>query len=130
MAAPLSDADIADLAAHYAAQASTPATAGGEESKIGESLYRDGDPARAIPACGSCHGPTGLGNPASGDPAVRAQQPGYSIRQLEAYAKHTRYASALQTQGSNASLEIMYHAAGKLTSEEIRSLATYLRTMP
>jgi cytochrome c553 len=130
MAAPLSDADIADLAAHYAAQtAATVAAASSNETKIGEALYRNGDPSRSIPSCSSCHGANGQGNPATGDPAVRAQQPGYTNRQLEAYAKHTRYSGDAQAEQNNANLKIMRETAEKLTAEEIRSLAAYLRTM-
>lgn len=122
----LNDKDIADLAAHYSAQSVITRAAGGYESKTGESLYRDGDPARAIPACSSCHGAAGQGNPATGDPAVRAQQPDYSSRQLEAYAQRTRYAADRK----NGNLEIMYEIAEKLTPEEIRGLADYLHAMP
>lgn len=130
IAAPLSDTDIVDLASHYSAQTVMTSAVGSDESKAGESLYRDGDSARSIPACSSCHGPDGRGNPATGDPAVRAQQPGYSSRQLEAYAKRTRYASALRAERTNGNLEIMHVIAEKLTPEEIGGLATYLHAMP
>jgi cytochrome c553 len=130
MAAPLSDADIADLAVHYAAQTSiTAAATSSNETRIGESLYRDGDPSRSIPSCGSCHGANGQGNPATGDPAVRSQQPGYTSRQLEAYAKHTRYSGDSAAEQNNPNLKIMRETAEKLTAEEIRSLAAYLRSM-
>jgi cytochrome c553 len=123
----LSDADIADLSAHYAAQTAITNATLSDEAKAGESLYRDGDSARGIPACSSCHGPTGEGNPATADPAVRGQQPGYSSRQLDAYANRTRYNSSEQ---GTANLEIMYQVAQKLTPEQIRSLAAYLYAMP
>lgn len=130
MAVALTDADITDLAAHYAAQTVVTNVVDSPEAKAGESLYRDGDSARAIVACSTCHGPDGKGNPVTGDPAVRAQQPGYSNRQLEAYAKRTRYASAPDAKQSSGNLHIMYLTAEKLTPEEIRNLATYLHAMP
>ena len=134
IAATLTDADIADLAAYFAEQTVKTYVESGEELKASEALYRNGDAARAIPACSSCHGPAGKGNAETGDPAVRAQQPGYSVRQLEAYAKRTRYSSArqasAQAQKTNENLEVMYQAAGKLTAEEIRGLAAYLHAMP
>lgn len=130
IAAALTDADIADLAAHYAAQALITHASDGNETRAGESLYRDGDPARAIPACSSCHAPDGRGSAAAGAPAVRGQQPGYSSRQLEAYARRARYASASQAGPGGANLEAMYASAEKLTFEEIRSLAAYLQAMP
>lgn len=129
IAATLSDEDIADLAAHYAAQVPSTYAIGDETAKAGESLYHEGDATRALPACASCHGPTGAGNAATGDPAVRGQQPGYSSMQLEAYAKRTRYGQAAQSEPDSESLKIMYDVAAKLTPEEIRSLATYMHTM-
>jgi cytochrome c553 len=129
IAVALSNADVADLAAHYSAQSLVTSAAASDELKVGESLYRNGDSARGIAACSSCHGATGEGNSATGDPAVRAQQPGYSSRQLEAYAKRTRYGAALQADRMPANLETMYQIAEKLTPEEIRSLAAYLHSM-
>jgi cytochrome c553 len=128
MAVPLSGTDIADLAAHYSAQVATSAAASSDEAKAGEALYLQGDSTRAIPACSSCHGTGGRGNAATGDPAVRPQQPGYTSRQLEAYAKRTRYAAQVERKDPN--LDIMYETAQKLTPEEIRSLAVYLQAMP
>jgi len=126
IAASLSDADIADLAAHYSAQTVRVSTASTSESKDAESLYRNGDSARSISACSSCHGTDGRGNAATGDPSLRAQQPVYSSRQLEAYAKRTRYVSEQKT----GNLEIMYAISEKLTAEEISGLADYLHAMP
>ncbi|MFO7305429.1 MAG: cytochrome c4 [Gammaproteobacteria bacterium] len=130
IAATLSDEDIADLAAHYAAQVPiAPQEAPDETAKAGEALYQKGDPARALPACASCHGASGEGNPATGDPAVRGQQPDYSILALEAYANRTRYAQAKMTGPENENLNIMYEVASKLTPAEIRSVAAYMRIM-
>jgi cytochrome c553 len=125
IAATLSDSDIVDLAAHYSAQALQAGTADTSESKAIESLYRDGDPTRAIAACSSCHGADGRGNAVTGDPALRAQQPVYSSRQLEAYAKRTRYTS----EQKSGNLETMYTISEKLTAEEMRGLADYLHAM-
>jgi cytochrome c553 len=130
IAAALTDADIADLSAHYSGQVLVTRPASSDGAATGESLYREGDPARAIPACSSCHDADGRGNPTMGAPVVRGQQPGYSSRQLEAYARRTRYASASGTAQEKGNLEVMYASAEKLTPEEIRSLAAYLQGMP
>jgi cytochrome c553 len=130
IAATLTDPDIADLAAYYAEQTAKTNPRNGDDSKVGEVLYRSGDPTRGIPACSSCHGQSGEGNAATGDPAVRAQQPVYSIRQLEAYAKRTRYASAIQVDKKNENLEIMYQVSGKLTADEMSAVAAYLHVIP
>lgn len=130
MAVPLSDADIADLAAHYSAQALTARPVSSDEAKAGESLYREGDRARGMGACSMCHGADGWGNLATGAPVVRSQQPGYTVRQLEAYANRTRYSAGAPIEHGGGDLEIMYTIAEKLTPEEIRSLAAYLYGMP
>lgn len=129
MAVPLSDQDIADLAAHYSIQTAATTATAGESAQVGESLYLKGDSARGIAACISCHGAKGEGNSVTGDPAVRAQQPGYVIRQLEAYAKRTRYAPGLQDEAKSANLEIMQEISQKLSPEEISSLASYLHAL-
>ena len=70
----LSAQDMRDVGAWYATQAATSGVAddtviasgpnqGLKFYQVGERLYRGGDAARAIPACLSCHGPSGAGNP-------------------------------------------------------------------
>lgn len=129
MAAPLSDEDIADLAAHYSIQTATSSATAGDSAQVGEALYVKGDSTRGIPPCGSCHGAKGEGNASSGDPALRAQQPGYVVRQLEAYAKRTRYAPGVAEESKSANLEIMQEISQKLSSEEMNSLAAYLQAL-
>ena len=58
----LSDEDIVNIAAYLSSQ--TPAIAGAadiELAKSAENLYRGGNIARGIAACGACHGPAGEG---------------------------------------------------------------------
>jgi cytochrome c553 len=116
MAAPLSDADMADLAAHFSQQTPTGLEADPSNWKLGERLYRGGDAARSLPACIACHGPQGRGNAPAGFPALRAQQSLYAYNQLQAFATGTR-----KTAGN----EIMRDIASRLTDEEMRALASY-----
>lgn len=124
----LSAQDIADLAAYYAVQTPTGNEADPSYWKDGEKLYRGGDPARGIPACGSCHGPLGRGNPAAGYPALQAQHALYTMKQLDNYAADTRYvknpAGEVQA-GPNASM--MKTIATRLTPEDRRNLASYIQ---
>ncbi len=123
MAAPLSETDMADLAAHFSQQ--TPAGLEADPStwKLGEKLYRGGDVSvnsfgtrRDIPACIACHGPQGRGNAPAGFPALRAQQGLYTYNQLQAFAAGTRASNGNQ---------IMQDIASRLTDEEMRALASY-----
>ena len=126
---PLTDQDVADLAAFFSVQ-----TPGGLEAdpsywKAGEALYRSGDVARSIPACTACHGPAGQGNSGAGYPALRAQHSVYTVKQLQDYLTQNRYRDATdpskvsQTRNS----VMMTTIAARLTPEDIRNLASYLQ---
>jgi cytochrome c553 len=124
----LSDQDIADVAAFLSTQ--TPAGHEADPSywKAGQKLYRNGDAARGIPACASCHGPLGRGNPAAGYPALQAQYAVYTVKQLDGYANGTRYtkdAAGKAQSGPNAVM--MSTVAARLTAEDRRNLASYIQ---
>lgn len=116
MAMGLSDQDMLDLGAHFAAQAPAGLEADPSNWKIGEKLYRGGDTARGLPACIACHGPQGKGNDPAKYPALRSQHAVYTYAQLKAYAEGRR-----KTPGN----DIMQVVASKLTDEEMRALASY-----
>jgi len=116
MAAPLGEADMADLAAHFSQQSPAGLEADPSNWKLGEKLFRGGDAARSIPACIACHGPQGRGNAPAGFPALRAQQSLYAYNQLRAFAAGTR---------TSTGSPIMRDIASRLTDEEMRALASY-----
>jgi cytochrome c553 len=126
MAAGLSDQDMADLAAHFEKQVLTGGETSGDDWKAGEKLYRGGDPSRGIPACAACHGPKGMGNGPARWPSVRAQQPAYVLAQLHNYAAKTRY-SAAAGKATPAGAEFMYDIAQRLSEDDMKALASYLR---
>jgi cytochrome c553 len=127
--APMSDQDVADVAAYFAAQ--TPAGLEADPSywKAGEALYKSGDTARNIPACTACHGPAGQGNAGAGYPALRAQHSVYTVKQLQDYLTQNRYRdpadAAIVNQTRNSAM--MTTIAARLTPEDIRNLASYLQ---
>jgi cytochrome c553 len=125
MAASLSDEDIADLAAFYAAQKPAPAT-DSACTPAAERLYRVGDREREIPACAECHGALAEGREATGDPALRGLHAAYTTRQLRAYASRTRYLAGGDAQRAPGA-QAMQMVAGKLTSGEIDALASCLQ---
>ena len=130
MAAGLSDQDIEDLAAYFSLQTPVGLEADPSYWQAGEKLYRGGDRARDIPACMACHGPVGRGNPAAGFPVLRAQHSVYTVQQLGDYAADKRYTRSDKGDnngGPNA--EIMHTIAGRLTTEDIRNLASYIQGM-
>jgi cytochrome c553 len=116
MAMGLSDQDMADLGAHFAAQAPAGLEADPSNWQLGEKLYRGGDESRGLPACIACHGPQGKGNGPAKYPALRGQHAVYSHAQLKAFADGSR-----KTPGN----DIMQVVASKLTEDEMRALASY-----
>lgn len=125
----VNEADFKDLSVYFAAQ--TPAGLEADPSywKAGEKLYRKGDPARNIPACAACHGPVGRGNLAAAYPALRAQHSVYTVKQLNDYAKDTRYPGATPEKPATPNAIIMSTIAKRLTAEDIRDVASYVQGM-
>ena len=129
LASALSDQDIDDLAVYYEAQTPTGDEADPSYWQAGESLYKSGDTARAIPACIACHGPVGRGNPAAGYPALRAQHSVYLVKQLNDYASGARYSGAAPDKPQARNGAMMRDIAQRLTPEDIRNVASYLQGM-
>lgn len=118
MAAPLSDQDIEDLAAHFEQQARTVAPVDAELAAIGEQLFLIGAPERNLPPCQSCHGAEAEGFHVNGGfPALAGQHPDYIVKQLTSFRSESR---GNDWNGS------MRYVAKQLTDDEIRALAAYL----
>ena len=118
MAAAVSKQDIADIAAYFSGSPHW----GGEGrnfSATGRTLFLDGDSARGLTACASCHGDTGGGNAeaASPVPALAGQTESYLANQLHAWKVGDR---------RNSPGDVMNEIAQKLTEAEIDDLAKYL----
>jgi cytochrome c553 len=114
----LSPSDMADLGAYFDSLTNTGLEADPSYWQAGEKLYRSGDPARAIPACMACHGPTGRGNEPAKFPALRGQQSVYVMKQLNDYA------SGARPTGPNG---IMQTISKRLSPDDIRNVASYVQ---
>ena len=119
MAMILSEQDMEDLAVYFAAQAPRP-TGETEPSKLklGERLYRAGNPQAGVPACSGCHGPAGAGVPGAAYPRVGGQHATYAALQLRAYK------SGARATDPNA---MMRTVAARLSEEEIDAVSSYLQ---
>jgi cytochrome c553 len=118
MTATMTPDDMADLGLYFDSLPNTGLEADPSYWQAGEKLYRAGDPAREIPACMACHGPTGKGNGPAKFPALRGQHANYVIKQLNDYASGTR------TTGPNG---IMQTISKRLSADDMRNLASYLQ---
>ena len=116
----LSDQDMQDLAAYFAAQKLTAKTvADAETVDRGRTLYQGGDAAKGITACLACHGPTGAGNGPAGFPAIAGQHAVYAANQLRAYAKGERK--------TDAPTKMMRDIAARLSEEDIKAVTSYIQ---
>jgi cytochrome c553 len=117
----LSAQDLADVAAFYSGQAASAGLADEALIASGEQLYRAGNAATDVPACSSCHGPAGEGNPLSGYPALAGQHSVYSEKMLKGFRSG-------QTWGEDdASSKVMTAVTSRLTDDEIKAVSSYIQ---
>lgn len=119
-AAPLSEQDMKDLGAYFAAQPASPGVASPESVKVAAPIYKSGDASRGLPACAACHGPAGAGNAGAGYPRIGGQHAKYAAYMLRQYKGGTGVAI------DNAQTATMAAVAAKLTEAEIDALASYI----
>jgi cytochrome c553 len=81
---------------------------------LGEKIYRGGISDRQIPACASCHSPTGAGIPAQ-YPRLSGQHADYTVAQLNTFRDGSRKNSLQMTQVS-----------AKLNDREIKAVSDYI----
>jgi cytochrome c553 len=91
----------------HAAEAKKP------DAAKGEALFSNGDAARGIPACVSCHGAAGNSTIAQ-NPKLAAQHEAYIVKQLNDF------------KGTDRNNAVMSPIAKALTAEEINNIAAYV----
>ena len=114
----LSDQDMRDLGAYFAAQRMTLGSPGHIDAaslEAGESIYLDGLPAIQVPGCATCHGPDGAGQPSAGFTRIGGQHAEYILLQLQAYRDGRR----------TDPLAMMGEIAKKLSDDDMRAVAAY-----
>jgi cytochrome c553 len=114
-AAMLSDDDIRNIAAFYAAQKIVPAVPT-DKSLVerGQHIYRAGIPSKGVPACAGCHSPNGAGMPAQ-YPRLSGQHADYTAATLTAFRSQERANSG----------QMMTIAAG-MSDADIRAVSEYV----
>jgi len=114
----LTDQQIRDIAAYYAAQERKVANPASEGSEMGATLYTHGR--EGVPACAACHGAEGHGNQPGGFPALRGLSTDYLAQSLKDY----RAGKRAYGQGG-----LMLPVAAQLSGEEIDALAAHIATL-
>lgn len=118
----LNDEDRARLSAYYAqlpAPHTAPMSAANEAPAPGQAsakrLYLQGDPARGLPACATCHGVQGTGvGPAN--PPLAGQPADYQAQQIRAWRQGKR---------QNDALKEMQNVSRQLAPDEIAAVSIY-----
>jgi cytochrome c553 len=117
----LSDQDMADVAAWFSAQTTSAGLTDEVLRAEGEQLYRGGNAATDIPACMSCHGPAGKGNPLSGYPSLAGQHSVYSEKMLIGFRAGNLWGE------DDANSKIMTDVTKRLTDAEIKAVSSYIQ---
>lgn len=120
MAASVSEQDVADIAAYFAAQpAMAAARPRPEDEQHGAvvRLFRQGDASRQVLACAACHGTAGEGLAGAG-PVIGGQGRRYLAQQLHNWRS-----------GERSNHPAMRATAAQLTDAEIDALALYVSEM-
>lgn len=124
VASGLKDQDIADLAAHFSAQAVGPAWATTDAAlrARGEALFQRGDPARNAIACAICHGQNGRGEDRLGVASVTHQSPAYALDVLHEFKNAPSFGGIIYP-------EAMRIALRPLNDQDLRAVAAYVSSM-
>jgi cytochrome c553 len=114
-AAGLSDEDMRNIAAFLATQQYKPSSAKNKElAPLGQAIYRGGIAAKGVPACASCHGPTGSGMP-SQYPRLGGQYAEYTEAQMLAFREGKRKNNLQMSQ-----------IAAKMNDREIKAVSDFI----
>ncbi|MDM8563083.1 c-type cytochrome [Candidatus Marithioploca araucensis] len=119
MAAPLTEQDMVDLAAHFSSQTKKMGETDPELLAQGEKIYRGGNKETGVAACIACHGPQGNGNPAAKYPSVGGQNALYTKKQLMDYKSEVR-----KPEGNAI---MMRDIAFKMSDEEMQAVTNYMQ---
>ena len=116
---PLTDQDLADIAAYYAGQKASVGAADPDLVARGEALFRGGKLDQGMPACIGCHSPDGAGIATAGFPHLSGQHADYTRKQLTAFREGDRT--------NDGDTLVMRTIAAKLSNKDIDALAAYIQ---
>jgi cytochrome c553 len=118
-AKPLTEQTMRDLAQYYASQKMSAGTVlEGDKNLVddGGRIYQSGIAAKKVAACGTCHGPTGNGNPSAGATRLGGQNGLYVAAQLQAFRSGQRVDPT----------KVMAQITAQMADDEMRTVAVYI----
>ena len=117
----MSEQDLRDIAAYFSSQTSNGGVAEESVAALGQRIYKAGNADSGVPACMSCHGPAGEGNPLSGYPALAGQHSVYTSKMLNGFRAGDNWGE------DDAPSQIMNGAAAELTDAEIAAVSSFIQ---
>jgi cytochrome c553 len=106
--------DMKNISAYLEKQSLKPGTASNKDTiALGKSIYRGGIASKNVPACASCHGPSGSGIPVQ-YPRIGGQWAEYTQTQLVSFRAGERKNAQMNTISS------------KLNDKEMQAVADYI----
>lgn len=129
MAANLSPEDMKALGIYFSDKKAKPGAAKDKAlAETGQQIYRGGNEKTGVPACVSCHSPTGVGIP-SQFPRLAGQFSDYTYAQLQGFVKGDRGGEVKNATGKmveDTQGRIMAAIAGKMSDREMRAVSEYI----
>jgi cytochrome c553 len=119
--ATMSDQDIQDIAAWFSSQTNNGGVADESAVYLGQRIYKAGNVETGVPACMSCHGPGGEGNPLAGYPALAGQHSMYTNKMLTGFRAGDYWGE------DDGPSQVMSGVAARLSKEEIEAVANYIQ---
>jgi len=117
----MSDQDLRDISAWFSSQTNNGGVAERSAVVLGQRIYRAGNVGTGVPACMSCHGPAGEGNPLSGYPALAGQHAMYTSKMLTGFRAGDHWGN------DDSPSMVMNGVTARLTNEEIEAVASYIQ---
>ncbi|MDR1349865.1 MAG: cytochrome c4 [Zoogloeaceae bacterium] len=119
MAKSVNEPDLIDITAYYSSLPTMQGDGGGDKAKLQKirTLYVQGDPARGLLPCQSCHGEAGKGGVDPGIPIIGGQHVRYLQKQLTEWRAAER---------KNSPGDIMRQVTNALSDAEIEAFSDYL----
>ena len=117
----MSEQDLRDIAAYFSSQTNNGGVAEESVAALGQRIYKSGNADSGVPACMSCHGPAGEGNPLAGYPALAGQHSVYTSKMLNGFRAGDNWGE------KDAPSEIMNGAAAELTDAEITAVSSFIQ---
>ena len=116
---PLSEQDLADIAAYFASQNMSVGAADPNLVQRGQELFRGGKLEEGMPACTGCHSPDGAGLAAASFPKLGGQHAQYVTKQLTDFREGNRT--------NDGDAMIMRAIAAKLSNKDIEAVSSYIQ---